>query len=622
MISKDRQKGQLPRLIVNINWARILAFVTFWVYGYYGAISSPQYPLISLIFTILSLLILIYFIILDRKVSYFHDKLSLSNTDILVFSIYLLALLLLSFDYLTNDITLDQLYHAQSSQIHAIALINFLSAKFLWLNDITFLTLIRLVDLLLILFFLGIYLLLRKGTVTSVIILSLVFIISRFIVYNTFKGTEPHPQFRLFPLWLTSSLFGVNSIGFRIASLIGLALLMWTIFRISYKHNSCHNSFLLGMTCGTIPVLLHAGTIVEPSIWAGLIFVPLLLTICQDDRSKEIPWARWFSIATIFFLMRQTVVAAIVFLLLLFFYEFKDKEPLAFRRKCITLSPIIVMTFIFIKSLYWGTPGSTIPNDTQASALQRVLESVVSGVSLDILLNMFHLSLIGFLVFAFIPVGRGSVSGAILRIIFFSMLYGMFYAAAPQAWGTGRYQAEYIVPFIIYGLYRFTSLLDKRRFGKTLASMILILVGANNIYAFVNMPKEGNIIGQTGHSIISTEINNYTQILKALKDDGISEKVFLFEPWTYGAFPQIVSGYSVKEVKTAWSRFDKYCVTIGGVCSVESVNSDEGIDVVIIDERNQIGLEIFKDYQWHDVSNHYARIEYSRYVMLVRRARQ
>ena len=130
---------------VNFNWAYILAFVTFWVYGYYGAISSPNYPLASLLFTILSLATFLGFVLITKQPQYFDDTISFARKDVIVLVSYFALVFVISFKYLLNDITGDELYHIQSTHSHAFTLVTLLSERVSWLHDRASVNVIRLV---------------------------------------------------------------------------------------------------------------------------------------------------------------------------------------------------------------------------------------------------------------------------------------------------------------------------------------------------------------------------------------------------------------------------------------------------------------------------------------------
>jgi hypothetical protein len=239
--------------------------------------------------------------------------------------------------------------------------------------------------------------------------------------------------------------------------------------------------------------------------------------------------------------------------------------------------------------------------------------------------------LIGFFLLGFIPLRRAAIRGSLLMVFLFAILYFMFYAAAPSAWGTGRYQAEYVAPFIVLGLFKFALLVSRTPRGSYVVGLVLSLLILNNCYIFLNLPRlvlnlpafsrPVTITYPTTRrmeAIVSTEVNNYSEMLRDLKKDGFAQRSLLVDAWTYGAFPQILSGYSVGEVKFAWAKFREHCTTIGGTCSSASIIGDREIDAVIVDKRNTEALSDFKKAQWRHLPYEASSRRFSNYIVLGR----
>ena len=105
---------------LKINFFSILAFVSFWCYGYVGAISSSQYGLVgNSIITLTLLLIFVFFYIQSKKNhSLSVIQLSISRTDIFIFTSYFVLFFCFSFDLLTNSLVDDGLAHAKASNMN------------------------------------------------------------------------------------------------------------------------------------------------------------------------------------------------------------------------------------------------------------------------------------------------------------------------------------------------------------------------------------------------------------------------------------------------------------------------------------------------------------------------
>lgn len=156
------------------------------------------------------------------------------------------------------------------------------------MDNLPFKDIARVVNLLLLGMLIGILYLIRKRKIYTIILLTVLFLGCRWFAYETFGGTSPHPQFRLFPIWISSSLFGINNFAFQLSSIFGLALLMMQVHKFLEKKVPLPLTIITVLACGTIPVLLHAGTIVEPSIWASLFVTILLIQFYKKNQTNWI----------------------------------------------------------------------------------------------------------------------------------------------------------------------------------------------------------------------------------------------------------------------------------------------------------------------------------------------
>lgn len=119
-------------------------------------------------------------------------------------------------------------------------------------------------------------------------------------------------------------------------------------------------------------------------------------------------------------------------------------------------------------------------------------------------------------------------------------------------------------------------------------------------------------------AIVSTEVNNYSEMPKDLRNSGVARRAMIFDAWTYGPFPYILSGSSVSEVKFAGARFREHCTTLRGRCSSASVIQDRDINTVIVDKRNGQALSDFAKANWKHVRYEYSGRRFSNYVILER----
>ena len=133
---------------ININWATILAFVAFWSYGFFGALTGKNLSFgKNIVISFFLFVIFILFLWLEQKDN-FKDHFIFKNKDIFVFASFFLILVFFSFGNLTASVVGDGFAHAQQSKLHSITLIYLLSETANFFDNFIFSNLIYAIDLL------------------------------------------------------------------------------------------------------------------------------------------------------------------------------------------------------------------------------------------------------------------------------------------------------------------------------------------------------------------------------------------------------------------------------------------------------------------------------------------
>ncbi|MBN2585378.1 hypothetical protein JXA59_01880, partial [Patescibacteria group bacterium] len=183
-------------------------------------------------------------------------------------------------------------------------------------------------------------------------------------------------------------------------------------------------------------------------------------------------------------------------------------------------------------------------------------------------------------------------------LLLFGGVY-VFYLIDPLLWGTGRYQAEYIIPFSILGLVMVAIFLrEKIQFLRYFLFVGLLVVIAYNTYVFIKIPQLNDPADTLittrreatkklgAYSIISELPYDYHSALTAAKTDGYAGSLYIVGA-TYGVFPQILSGFTVEETiankKLIGSRNLLHNNEVGGL-SPEDINLNPDIKLVLISD--------------------------------------
>ena len=588
---------------MNFNWASLLAFVTFWCYGYYGAVAHRGMAIAGFFLTVFLLAIYLLFLFLGQyRKEDFKDCVVLRKSDLGVIAIFVAVVLPFSIRDLSHSLVGDQLAHAQSSQVHFISLIQATAGRVESIRNLTFGNLLWALEF--VALTAGI-LLLRymrgKSFPVRAVTYSLAFLSLRLVIFLASGGGSPHPQFRLFPLWLTAALLSPCDWGFRIAQFLPLIGLMWATQRMTAAVLPFRISCLLGLVVGTIPVLWHVGTLVEASIWTAVVWTALLLSIAGHDPANPFPHIRWISCVCIATLMRQTAFLALIPLFVMLGEEMIRKRSVDIGRMLLCIAPLLAMAPFLMRSLLLGTP-ATQSTGEMSHALGNVLYALRSGIALNSILNSVLMPWAILLPVSFLAISvRKPLYGAAC-LAWFLAAFVVFYSIRFTLWGIGRYQAEYVVPFSVVGLFLAVTAvhhLDRRR--KYVVVLLMSLL-AFNVVSYIRIPRKNlpadslrdhffRVIKERGnYSILSELPYPYRRALRAAKEEGFARAVYV-AGITYGAFGEILNGYTVNEVIAAKDIFLKMEAMKmirgnpgGKPPAEEDISSDPNIRLVLVSD--------------------------------------
>jgi len=566
------------RIVLDFNWAAILAFVVFWSFGLFGAPLAMSDSSVSYIFFALSVLVtmgiltvLLYFLLNPTLSEVYRDRVEVTGRDLLIVLSYFIILLAFSFDDLGRSLVSDEIVHVQNSQFHFRALTYALGLLFgEHIGNVSFKMILWILDVAgLGLLLIGLYYFRRLSWPKAIVVIS-VFVLIKLAAAFAGLGRSPHPPFRLFPLWVSGSLLSSTAFAYRLPQFAFLILFMWFVQRILSRSLPILQSWLFGLVVGTIPVLWHTGLIVEPSIWTACIWSMLLLVVVlQQCREKQpaIYWIRWFSLISIFSLMRQSAFVAFVPLGVFFVkWLYDNRHSVEFSSVFLIIAPIIVMVPFTARSIIIGTPASYNPSEVNyiaadTSGLQRVVFSLTSGIGPRVILNSVMIPWVVCFGFAFLPLNKQTVVSTGVIFLFFVAGYSIFYLIRPAMWGIGRYQAEYVVPFAVLGLANIVLLMSRlASFSKLFNPALLLLLLYFNGFSFINLPTYNASVDQRqkmSHPnyatvVLSHDFYNYEKAIEAVIKCGYSGKTYIVDDYNAN-FNTVVYGYTMKDF-IRWRR--------------------------------------------------------------------
>ena len=513
------------------------------------------------------------------------DTIVISKSDLKVVSVILFTAILVGFDYIFYSLVNDELYHSYLSQFHAIyglevlsnRLPNFIieqkASMLVWLISSSIL--ISSIALL--------YFVLKWDFKHKYIFLSILILLFFRTVYALKGGLDfPHPPFRLFPLWLSSTLFSPSNFSFRLPGVIALSLIGLIIYRVLKP--KIIPPFLLWLVISallSIPLLWHSSYLVEPSIWAALFSILFLLAF-QSEKFDKLNFYIWFLLLALFILMRQSLVFIALPMLFVFVMERKTLLFKNWKETVFILSPLLVALPFLIRSLLVGTPATGVGSEVQSALLGGVYNVVSSGMLKDIIINNFEIWSL-FIIFAFIPAKKNRLKYFSTVVLFILSALIIFYSISPHLWGVPRYQAEYIVPLIILGAVKLLiySYDLNNRASKYILSGIFSTLLAYNLYtiSISHSYKEALV---NDHSVmLSRSVYDYETAFKAAKENGYAGNAVMLGV-TYGAMNEVLYGYTLQEIEKQLQFYKKF-------------NKFKGVDVNSLLQNKNIKLVMLSD---------------------------
>lgn len=608
-----------PVYAIKINWASVLFFSFFLAYGYYGAITPDLGHFkdnVASSITLLLLLtaILVCFGVLAWKAAAYQDTIHIRRGDLLVLFLLFAVLLSISYSQLQFSLYSDEISYSATSHGHSIRLSLLVAQWTNMLDDVPFQYVVQGISLVFLASLLGMYFLTRRLEWKSrIIIFAAVFVLGR-LSFSAMGGNgSPHPPLQLLPPFIFGSLFGVTDITFKFSYFVVYTLFIFTLYRMLHRVFESISACLLALAIGTIPLLLHMGSVVEHSLWASICFT---LVIAEIATSEKLNYVRLASFVSIMVLMRQPSFLAILPILILLFISssrYEDRHQIA-TKPILVLSPVLLFVPFLGRSLIYGTP-STDAMESSASYL-RAMDAVSSNIIWTSINNAVPYWWVALIPLAFIPLSRRTIG---INLAFFTFFVGalyVYYSINPSLWGHAKYQAEYALPFACAGFIFLMARLTKSNIHRAVISAIAVVVVIFNILNFSIAPQNqraSNLSGGSkpylseyylsGNNFLVAYPYDYRSAYKAIKAANLTENTYSIGP-TYGVFPEIMNGFSVRSIKSAHAIYlkqqEKWAAPHTPFYHADSIERDQRIKAILIgaiNERNQL-IDELKNMGW------------------------
>jgi hypothetical protein len=525
------------------------------------------------------------------------------NLRITFFSALIFTFLILfNWENLHASLVSDHLYHAQEALRAFMVLAERHCNQFgASCSSTPFASLINLYSRTALLF-LGMYFILLIQIKNRYLLASLLIILFLLLLqifkFEQIQSGDVHPPLRLAPLWLSSAVFGLNPFGFRVIGLVGVGIFSFFFLDFFSSRIGNRDSFLVTLIVVTIPLLQHVAYIVEPSLWTFLSWTGLLLFISFGNRTVE-NFKLWFLIISMASLMRASAFVALVPLTLFwltFVFE-KYRYHFVFKKEFyITMLPVLVMIPFTFKSIFMGTPAT----EGDSSKISLLLLSLQSLLPIKVAYYSLMFPCILFFPFGFLSAGKDKWPKFSIKLSFFIFAYIIFYSINPGLWGMSRYQAEFVLPFVVLGIVNVLIFL-KSKSWKVQTILALILLTCNlyvswNFQSFSKLKEENIFAGlRDGRTAgISEIVFDTKEALAYVKERNLLKSTYL-DGITYGQFPQIMAQITFSELMAV----EKFGHPWGGAKMVD-VNANQDIKAIILSDwaPNYERIKILESFRW------------------------
>jgi len=502
----------------------IMLFVTIWTYGIFGAFLTRSDDYLMLILGSFVPILLSYILLV---INHHENKktLEIEFDSLKMISIFFISMLILINDGLFSWFYNDQSAHVTEAFKHGILLGTILPG----IENFLYKTLIHITNISILIFFISIIIFLRnqKNIYVKIFLVTIIFLFLRSIVIY-FGGTQSvHPPLRLFPIFVSSTFFGINEFGIRIVQLILASSFLTYFFTILKKHFSNLNSILFTTLILTTPLFLFTSLSIEPSIYSFIIVTIFLIDIYNHLEGQKFSFSKWIFIISIGSLIRQSIFLLFIPLFMAYFLQ-KEWNIKSVGK---LLSPFFVCLPIFLNSILSGTPST---NNLQMNSFldNNYLEIFVSN--LGIVLSLF-------IIISLIPNLKKLKSSFILTttflVLFFSFIIVPFYGYE----FTYRYHAEYALPFAFLGLYRTCLYLGKLSYNRLITGILLLSIIVNiTIYLPVFFPKKISF-----QSLLANNFSNYKNVYSFIVEENYENQFYYIGP-NQRLISKIMYGLSIK----------------------------------------------------------------------------
>jgi hypothetical protein len=590
---------------LTINWAGLISFAIFflWAINAYPAGSKLNDLPVNI-----SIVLLFCYFISQYHAPNFRTIVSFNIRSLAIFVVLALIAVFLSWRHLEQPLWGDQIYHANYAARQGQLAIFLVEQKFpsLWseIKDISASTVVWGVNLVLICIFGLLFILLPKLLATQkklfVFFMLLALIASKAALSgngNMFSGvsgsaflptdygSDPHPIFRLFPLMLSSAIWGVSDFGYRMAAFTGYLVFLLFVFVKINGQAGRHLAFSAIVALGTLPILWHVSYLAEQSVWSTLASSAVFVMLFSAKDLESIPLIPIIALVILATLSRSPAFVAFAPVAIVIGYRMLKGNIKRVDRAPVLILIATLALFVLI-SVLRGSPAT----DTEVPLAKWLFaeSNNIPGIAAVSVLGLAPFFFIGY-VFRMATREHLILVGA--TIIFFALGGLVYYAPVSRnLWGVGRYQAEMYVPLITAGIVAYCMTYAKERNAKWLAAIPLIILALVNVFSILTFdartfrPFADN--PTPGEAVKSEVEYPAREAFQFVREHNLQDHAYYVGIY-YGGFVSALRGYSAGEYFNFFQLNNRH--RNGWAVNLDAINADTEIGSVVIEPEADFG---------------------------------
>lgn len=562
----------------SFNWLKISTVWMLIVFGFYGwgtpkisALTSIPSVLINLSIVIIFLL---YFVFGDRFSTVLNQQLLIKGRQIYAVLGIWIVLCVINMDWIFRALTGDEIAYALQSQGQSYVIVRKLLGFFPQLGGLPFRLLIQIFSaVMLFMFFLAMRLISKLKSMRSFILLCFIgTIILRIATLSQGGFDGPNPPGASFYYLVGSTILQPTNVSYRILSLLLASLFLAALYEYLRKNARLPEYIRVLILAGIIslPIFRHMSLIVEISIWT---FYFASIVLLQLYRARGIASYQQIFVASIATTFRFPLVAIVVPLVVTNLYgtmrnrksgDLNSSYWPSILGALVCLPGIILVSSTRLVERFSGADLTKQQVSGQFTEVGKITRDIFSTLSTTTNKVAWLIGVIGILLY----MGRSKLS-AVFLLTYLAIQYVLYFVLnnADLAYAS-KYIIEWFGPLVVLGLVAFISKLELKKSMSAMLVVVLLSLVITNVMDYNRIPSRfvkttpdfhaGNINDTGGiyralatvpfpYGVAFSELRRHKELSQCL-NVGI----------VYGVYPQIMSGYSGRDVLASLDADHKY----------------------------------------------------------------